>query len=191
VSLDDFAYCWGDASTGQVGTGSYVNGSLLRPTAVSGGLRFKEVKAGYHTTCGVTTDNRAYCWGENAPAIGSVPPEPNSLFQQTPRLVAGGLHFRTVSPKFLQTCGVTTYDVAYCWGQAFGPSLGDGKTKTSFMPVRVAGDLQVRDVSAGFYAACEVTMGNRGYCWGYNFAGQVGDGTTTDRSTPVPVAGVM
>jgi hypothetical protein len=29
-------------------------------------LSFRQVSAGHEHTCGVATDNRAYCWGENS-----------------------------------------------------------------------------------------------------------------------------
>jgi alpha-tubulin suppressor-like RCC1 family protein len=37
-----------------------------RPTLVAGGLRFLEVYAGGAHSCGITTTNRAYCWGSNS-----------------------------------------------------------------------------------------------------------------------------
>jgi len=33
--------------------------------AVSGGLSFASVTAGYFSACGVTTNGGAYCWGNN------------------------------------------------------------------------------------------------------------------------------
>ena len=59
------AYCWGDATYGQIGTGATV-GTLV-PTPVAGGLTFAGLSAGYLHTCGVTTGTgQLYCWGSNS-----------------------------------------------------------------------------------------------------------------------------
>jgi alpha-tubulin suppressor-like RCC1 family protein len=58
------AYCWGDATYGQIGTGSTT--SQLVPTPVAGGLKFAGLSAGYLHTCGVTAGTgQYYCWGSN------------------------------------------------------------------------------------------------------------------------------
>lgn len=56
-------YCWGEGSYGQLGDGSNTTRGVA-PRKVAGGLSFSAVTAGYITTCGLTTDGFAYCWGE-------------------------------------------------------------------------------------------------------------------------------
>lgn len=62
----------------------------------------------------------------------------------SPVLVSGGLTFAEVSagrarPTALMrhTCGVTTNDVAYCWGGNIVGQLGDGTQINRLVPVRV------------------------------------------------------
>lgn len=58
--------CWGLNQDGQVGDGTTLH--HREPVPVVGGLEFKSVTANtssYHS-CGVTTTNRAYCWGRNS-----------------------------------------------------------------------------------------------------------------------------
>jgi alpha-tubulin suppressor-like RCC1 family protein len=63
VAADSSAYCWGDNTFGQLGTGS---GGVATPERVAGSLRFAAVSAGWVHTCGVTTpEGAAYCWGRN------------------------------------------------------------------------------------------------------------------------------
>lgn len=58
------AYCWGTNGAGELGIGS-VGGIRLQPTAVEGGLRFRDLAAGIGRTCAVAEDATVYCWGEN------------------------------------------------------------------------------------------------------------------------------
>ena len=62
VTAAGVAYCWGDNSTGMLGTGTTTSSSS--PVAVAGGLIFATISAGRFHTCGVTTTRAAYCWGD-------------------------------------------------------------------------------------------------------------------------------
>jgi alpha-tubulin suppressor-like RCC1 family protein len=64
LNTDGAAYCWGPNPNGEIGTEPV--GSLQRfdqPVAVSGGLRFQTLGAGYATYCGITKDEAVFCWG--------------------------------------------------------------------------------------------------------------------------------
>jgi alpha-tubulin suppressor-like RCC1 family protein len=151
-------------------------------------LAFSQVSAGgsFHN-CGVTTDNRAYCWGGNY--FGPLG-DGTTTDRLTPVAVLGGLRFRQVSMGTVHSCGVTTDNLAYCWGYNGDGQLGDGTTTNRLTPVALASGLRFRQVSAGWAHTCGLSYpDNRAYCWGSNFAGRLGDGTTTDRLTPVAVLG--
>jgi alpha-tubulin suppressor-like RCC1 family protein len=55
------AYCWGENVRGQVGDGSTAD--RYRPSAVTGGLSFTQLDAGFRHTCGHATTGALYCWG--------------------------------------------------------------------------------------------------------------------------------
>ncbi|HEX5575361.1 MAG TPA: hypothetical protein VFX42_05760, partial [Gemmatimonadales bacterium] len=57
------AYCWGYNGQGELGDGT--DTPRLTPTAVSGGLVFKQVDAGGFHTCGLAGGSLAWCWGYN------------------------------------------------------------------------------------------------------------------------------
>ena len=193
VTTDDRAYCWGDNEHGQLGNGTNsgpedCNGwpCSIRPVAVLGGLRFDHVSAGGNHSCGVTTDNRVFCWGYNPNgALG----DGTTTTRLTPVAVAGGRHFRQVRAGNGHTCAITPLDVAFCWGYNAKGQLGDGTTTRRLTPVRVAGGHSWRQLSGGAGHTCGVTTDDRPYCWGNNSDGQLGDGTTTDRLKPVTVSG--
>jgi alpha-tubulin suppressor-like RCC1 family protein len=138
VATGNIAYCWGDNQLGQLGDGTTIDypGSRPTPGAVAGGLRFREVTAGEFHTCGVATGNVAYCWGADFNfQLGSGALGGEGL---TPVPVAGGLRFRQLSAGGDHTCGVTTGNVAYCWGTNTSGELGNGTTSPSHTPVAVA-----------------------------------------------------
>jgi alpha-tubulin suppressor-like RCC1 family protein len=159
---------------------------LAIATLAAAPIPFREVSSGNAHTCGVTSADKAYCWGYNG--FGQVGDGTN-IGRLKPVLVVGGLLFRQISAGYHHTCGVTTTDRAYCWGSNSSGQLGDGTTTNRTSPVLVAGGLLFRRISAGGTHTCAFTTTLKAYCWGENGDGQLGDGTVTDRSTPVPVAG--
>src|SRR5206468_198107 len=58
-------YCWGDNLYGELGIGSSDFDSHVTPQLVPGGVAFIQISAGRYHTCGVASDNRTYCWGNN------------------------------------------------------------------------------------------------------------------------------
>jgi alpha-tubulin suppressor-like RCC1 family protein len=152
-------------------------------------LSFRQVSAGWSFhTCGVTTDDRAYCWGGNW--VGQLG-DGTTTNRLTPVAVAGGLRFRQVSVGVEHTCGVTTDDRAFCWGNGGGGVLGIGPTDLTAnpRPLAVVGGRKFRQVDAGYAHNCGLTRDSQVFCWGGNHMGQLGDGTTTRRLTPVPLIG--
>lgn len=147
VTVAGAAYCWGQNQNGQLGDGSTVDHPL--PTPVSGALLFQSLSAGIFHTCGIASGGVAYCWGLNG--VGEL--GDNSTHDSaTPMAVAGGLRFSLLSAAgwyFLDepldvltdhTCGITTDQVAYCWGSNDTGQLGNGMRGTnSSVPVKVAG----------------------------------------------------
>jgi alpha-tubulin suppressor-like RCC1 family protein len=190
------AYCWGSNAQGQLGDGTDRDASAT-PVPVAGGLTFASVSAGYASTCGVTTDGTAYCWGNGGMGSDSVTAanscSPGLVKCPTPLLVTGGHTFRMVSVGASLDCGVSTDGVAYCWGSDDYGQLGiDSATLVATCrdtspgngywwcptPLPVAGGLSFAAVSTGEGHACGLTTGGTTYCWGGNAAGELGSGTT-------------
>ena len=179
VTVAGALFCWGSSRSGELGDGTGID--RLRPVRVARGLRFLQVSAGQLHTCAVAVDHAAYCWGHNQAG-----PLGNGSFTSDatllPVLVVGNLAFRELSAGNEFACGVTTGDVAYCWGLnntgqlGFGPSggpdscfTGDGLNPCSTKPVRVRRGLAFRRVDAGESHACGVTTDGVAYCWGASF----------------------
>jgi alpha-tubulin suppressor-like RCC1 family protein len=149
-------------------------------------LAFRQVDAGYSSTCGITTDGIAYCWGSNSSGelgTGTI------LDRSMPVRVRGGHTFRQISAGEFHVCAVTHDDQAYCWGTNSSGQLGDGTTTERHQPVLVDGGHAFRAVSAGVFFTCGVTTGNVALCWGDNRFAQLGDGSLTQRVRPARVKG--
>jgi alpha-tubulin suppressor-like RCC1 family protein len=117
----------------------------------------------------------------------SFPSEPAT----TPALstAAAGLVFRQLTTGLDHSCGVTTTNLAYCWGKNTNGQLGDGTKLGKGNPVLVQGGLHFTQISAGDDHTCAVTGTGNAYCWGLNNVGQLGDGSTMTRTKPVAVKG--
>jgi alpha-tubulin suppressor-like RCC1 family protein/predicted small lipoprotein YifL len=190
------AYCWGSNDSGQLGndtvtticSAGYVCSWL--PVPVLGGLSFNTIAGGDYGTCGITTSQLAYCWGENA--HGEVG-DGSTILRPTPVPVSGGLSFRSIAVGREHACGVTTDSLAYCWGNNGDGQLGIGAADATphTTPQPVVGGLHLTAISTGAFHTCAVTAGGAAYCWGRNTSGQVG--TTTcgapPCSTPTSVDG--
>ena len=197
LSASGAAYCWGRNNFGQLGDGTTVSHSI--PTAVAGGLTFKQISASnqgeYGTvwdvghTCGITSTGTAYCWGANA--LGQLG-DGTKTNHSTPVQVAGGLTFTQISAGHTHTCGVTNSGAAYCWGENDAGKLGTGEGPGSAnraSPAAVLGGIVFEQISAGGWHTCGVTPSGVAFCWGNGFYGTLGTGSTGSSNTPYPVAG--
>jgi alpha-tubulin suppressor-like RCC1 family protein len=202
TSTSSKGYCWGANGNGQLGDGTAIGRN--RPTAIAGGLSFRMVAAGSGLilipseeqeqgySCGITTNDQAYCWGDGSTGVlgaGTIKTQ-----SRTPVAVLGGHKFRGINLGNFHVCAVTTMNKAYCWGTNSNGQIGDGNTAfTRWSPVPVFGDFPFKSVTANVYAhhSCAITTSGKAYCWGRNVSGQLGDGTTVDKYPPVPVAPAM
>ena len=194
-------YCWGGNANGQLGIGA-VDSTLHRtPTAISSVDRFIQLSLGATQTCGITTDHRAMCWGENGTGqLG----DGTRTVRASPTPVAGGLKFvaiatasgfagamtatapSTVTGGNAHSCALTEDGAAYCWGWNGSGQLGDGTTTDRLTPVAVSGNVTLTSIALGGVHSCGM-RGNAVWCWGSNRNGQLGNGGTADSSVPVQV----
>lgn len=186
VTLEGQTYCWGNQFRGGLGNGA-LDGATPEPVAVSGGLTFDNVYAGAGTSCALTPEGDAYCWGINDYGMlgDSQPPEPG-LESATPSRVVGGLRFASLTIGNYNVCGITHDARAYCWG--YGGVLGNGSTAPSSSPVPVSGDLSWASLSVGNGHTCGLTTEGAAYCWGNAESGRFGNGDTGVALSPQLIA---
>jgi alpha-tubulin suppressor-like RCC1 family protein len=186
VAADGKAWCWGGNFSGQLGDGTRQN--RLVPTAVTAGLSFRQVVSATgnpETTCGVTTDDEVYCWGD----LFYVGPYDNDRTVAAPRRSAGGAAFASIGIGDTHGCGLDAGGAAFCWGfNTFG-QLGNAGAQTGYVPSPVNGGHTFTQLAIGLRHSCGLTAQGRAFCWGLNLAGQLGDGSTSQRLVPVEVSG--
>lgn len=56
----------------------------LATGAAAGPLSFRQISAGIHHTCGVTTGDRAYCWGGGTVTASLAMARPSSVSRRSP-----------------------------------------------------------------------------------------------------------
>ena len=186
LRADGAAYCWGRNEVGTLGTGEMGADSPV-PVPVTGGLRFRMVSVGGGHACGVTNENRAYCWGAGADgALGNG----SNLRAPSPAAVLGDLSFSVVRAGVYMTCGLTTEGEAYCWGFNGSGGLGLGSINLGEQfsrPQKVATNQRFISLSTGGQHSCAVTAQGAAYCWGWNMYANLGTGNQIDSYTPAPM----
>jgi alpha-tubulin suppressor-like RCC1 family protein len=160
--------------------------TLATTTAV---LAFRQVSGGETHTCGITTDNRAYCWGLNY--YGQLGDGSFGAAKITrPVAAVADRRFLEIRVGINFTCALTTGSQIYCWGLNTEGRLGIGSTQPySLEPALLAGGRRYRQLRVGSSHGCAITLADVTFCWGRNDFGQVGDGTTINRRSPVRVVG--
>ena len=195
-------WCWGDGAQGMIGNGATT--TRLVPTRVNLTLNVTNdavsgVVAGNRYSCAWTRAGDAFCWGYNQ--YGSLGTGDNAN-SSTPRQVAGGHHFSSLSASDYHICGIADNGSGLCWGRGINGELGQGSLDNSNVPVAVSGFngsagsghfFQVAtgggEISANARGhACGIESGGQVWCWGYNNQGQLGDQSMTRELVPVKTA---
>jgi alpha-tubulin suppressor-like RCC1 family protein len=125
-------WCWGADNAGELGDGkSGTSNDSDVPVQVIGlSGQAVSIAAGDSTVCAALVGGQVDCWGDNGtgelgtgsigtPAISSSPVP--SLLSTDGSLGASGSFSLTI-------CGLSTSQIAYCWGDDTDGELGDGKS---------------------------------------------------------------
>ena len=151
ITTTDEAWCWGTASEGTLGDG-LLSGLRPAPSPVAGGRRWRSIAAGSATTCGVTWEQEAWCWGRGTEgALGSG----TTSHSSTPSQVIGGARYSEVGTGGSTSCGLTLSGSVFCWGAGYGST-----------PVPVPGSHVFVDLTVGSDMACALKVGGDTWCWG-------------------------
>ncbi|MBU1238185.1 hypothetical protein KKF84_04595 [Myxococcota bacterium] len=167
VTGDYRVFCWGDGAYGQLGTGDA--SPVMIPVAVPmGGVGATAVRAGGMSTCALSHEGQAYCWGSFT-----------SIEEATPMA-------QPLPP------GETWSHLSIYYNNTGFALDSQGSAWTFNMPgapvaVPMPADRSFTTIAAGMLHRCALDDMGNAWCWGSNTDSQLGDGTTTTASTPIGV----
>jgi len=179
IASGGIAYCWGlNGAEGRIGSDQMSSTAMSSvPVRVPGNLKLVQLATYGRTTCGLTSEGKAYCWGYNG--WGALGGNTNVSQSPTPVAVATNQTFRSITAGSDHACAITFDNVGYCWGNNDWRQLGTGTSATASSPVQISGGISFASLSAGAGFTCGVaTLNGVAYCWGANSIGQTGDGKT-------------
>lgn len=169
------AYCWGDNTRGQLGTGSFVSSNL--PVLVPAARPFVSIDASSLNTCALDAAGRAYCWG-SATQLGT----DATADANAPQLIPDHT-FASIAAGEQHVCALTADGHAWCWGTNQEGQLGTGDQVERRAPALVDGNLRFARISVGATYTCALTAEGDAYCWGTRVSGKLGDGLTEGLAT--------
>lgn len=195
-------YCWGGNDRGQLGYGSPGSpGYSAAPAMINSGgpnripnnysaTKLSTGGSRSRTMCVITTEKRAYCWGQakfGQLGVGPIASDNYSLATRVKGLedvidISQDGYWWTKDPDYVtHTCAIANAGRVYCWGGAGlgqSGSPGSGTPRKHLQPAEVHGlPGEALQVEVGISHSCAL-MNNGGkrevYCWGNNEMGQLG-----------------
>ena len=114
ITTDGRLFAWGQNDYGQMGNGTSGAGTnLLVPSQVGTGTNWKDVSVGWDHTNALTTDGKAWAWGQN---IGSQFGNGTNTPSLIPLATAVAYTFKNIHAGTYYSAGITTDDQALGWG---------------------------------------------------------------------------
>jgi len=185
LTITPALWCWGNNSSGVLGT----DGSPNRSTPVTtfaGGTNWKQVSCGNFHTAAIKTDGSLWVWGSGGTGrLGT-----NTFFDKdTPvTTFAGGNDWKQVSCGGVHTAAIKTDGSLWVWGDNADGQLGinDSIFADKNTPVTTfAGGNNWKQVSCGTDHTAAIKADGSLWVWGSGGSGRLGTNLTASRSSPV------
>ena len=197
LSSESKVYCWGKNDHGQLGTGNTTDSSI--PVATKLGeipptVTILQLAVKANHACVLTSNGRAYCWGNNEDGQLGNNATTNAL---TPVAVhqgqiPAGVSLTQITTGSNHTCALGSNTKAYCWGANYNGRLGNNTMTDALTPVavhqgQIPAGVSLTQITTGSNHTCALGSDAKAYCWGYGNDGQLGNDATTNVPTPIRV----
>lgn len=182
LDYDNNVWCWGLNNKGQLGLGHRTNIEYpIRAELVPKGLKVKEIRAKYHTSCLVTECGKAFIW-PRLKSDGDMQLKPFELLFPLKTLIF------SVSCGFQFTCFLTMNGLVYTMGENDHGQLGLGdsvsrNTPTLIEALKNAGE-KMATIECGFGHVIAKSSLGKVYTWGWGERGQLGHGRFVNEMAP-------
>lgn len=185
------AYCWGNNTEGQLGTG-VTSGKRDEPQAVRMlfDTKFQQISVGRNHTAAIDMAGNIWVWGANFDGqLGDGTTQYSPFMKQV--VFPEALTFAKVEAGRRHTVALDQNGEVWAWGHNGSGQLGDSTTTDRLTPVKVQMPEGVifSDVFAGGGRTMALTASGEYYGWGFNGNGRLGDGSTEDKL--IPVKGIL
>ena len=173
VRSDGSLWCWGDNTSGQLGTGSLTPGQEDAPVRVGTAANWAQAAAGAQHTCAIRTDGTLWCWGDGL--LGQLG-DRATADSASPVQVGTRTNWTAVTAGDNHTCALHADPTLWCWGQNYWGQLGIGTTSNVKRPMPVGTSPDWLQAVASSTFTCAVRRDRTLWCWGRNDNGQLGIG---------------
>lgn len=166
----------------RVGTGtlSVLSEATSVEIPLSVTARWKAVATGFEHGCGILSGGDAYCWGQNARALGTGL-DIDSIYAVP---VDTALSFASICNLSEATLALDTVGDLHGWGRARDYEAGSNDWNGYKTPNKATTSAKFRSIDCGVGHGCGVTQENDVYCWGTNRLGEVDPMSAGDDSRP-------
>ncbi len=177
---------WGDNEDGQLGNGSTMDEHFPGAVNPPADLVATSARSGGRFTVALAPSGEVWAWGEGKDGELGNGRRTNHLRPVRVHLPEG-VKVKAVRAGAEYALAVTTTGRVLAWGAGLSGQLGNGRKKSSDVPVfaDLPRGVRVTAVSAGALAAIALTSTGRVLAWGDNRAGELGDGRPASTAKPV------
>lgn len=194
LTREGVAFCWGDDRMAESGAAEAPGGCSdlgltvpcrTKPTRVASDQRFRSIAAGFRQSCGITIEQRVFCWGdvyatyEERDTLGldrCGPREYESWCLRRPAMIrvltsAQGskpylASFDTLAIGAFASCGIAQ-GYTYCWGHGVRLQWTPGTESFVY-------GTGIRETAVGEEHACGIGYDSVTVCWGAPRHGALG-----------------
>ena len=161
---DDYVYCYGKGSNGELGDGSPVGKESVENalTPIVGSREFTTLTVGDYHACSLSKDASAFCWGLND--FGQLGTGDN-VSSSTPLQVFSDLkNWRDISAGSDHTCATKNNDEGWCWGHNQYSQVSPKSEEVTLIPSKLEGSWNT--ISAGNDFTLGIDTSGSGFGWG-------------------------